>query len=156
VFSLVRGAAAGLAALASAVSITMTATVPVYAAEPPASPDGVSTSAAQPGDSCNSQVCYHWWGPSLSDSTDYAGIDHDQVWGCNKNEDELTIAIQVEPSDGSEWYTVWDNVAGRLCGELTEERSVLRFRYVAVDARTGAITGTPTEWRTPPWEQGQP
>jgi hypothetical protein len=147
--SLVRRAVTGLAVFASAVSIGMAVPVPAYAA------------AAEVGDSCNQSYCSHWWGPSASEKTDYAGIDHDQVWSCNRNNDERTIAIQVDPSDGkSEYYTIWDNVADvegqPPCGETVENRSVHGFRYVAVDARTGEITGTPTEWKAPPWGQGPP
>lgn len=159
-----RTALVGLAALAAALSITMSTVVPVHAAElPQSASDGVSANAS----SCRiyggdlHQCDRTWWPGGSPDpgesSTDTASLKWNNgqwlIFGaCDHNNDGVSIGIQIDPSDGrSDYYTKRPPTLS--CSGEPESRLIHRFRFVAVNS-SGTPTGTPTAWETPPWGAG--
>lgn len=82
------------------------------------------------------------------------------LFSCNWNNDDLSIGLQVDPSDGG-WsiYTKGDATRGESDGsceaDFYEPRKIRKIRFVAVD-RNGRAVGTPTAWMEPPGGAGPP
>lgn len=140
---------AGLATLASAVSITVAPS---------------ATSAVNDYDCGNFfgvPTCIHWWGSNMNDASDYAQVNYHEgetpqyaLFSSDRNNDGLTIALQVDTTDGADgsYYTRCD-LSPDGQPEIWNENTIRRFRFIAVRTGGGSceIDGTPTEWHTPPW-----
>jgi hypothetical protein len=136
---------------------------PADAADPPSLPRP-SPGEVSPNATCDGRRCTHRWYSSGGEVTDsgvvllYGGDYY--LYACNWNNDDISIGVQVDPSDGRwAYYTRGDATRGeadtRCAADYTETRTIRKIRFVAVD-RNGRAVGTPTAWIAPPGGTGPP
>lgn len=142
---LMRITVAGLATLASAVSITIATAGPAHAVE------------VESG--CDSRYCWRQWVDESSGAVlDYAAVYWDRadgrpphnLYSHNRDRAGLTLGVEIDPTDGG-WgtYKRWDTVPDNNTAHWVERRTIRKFRFISVDTSTGRVTGS-TAWRNPP------